>query len=49
MGVRGWGCAINRGQKVRKHTNAYLFLAAKEAGFISGIVLRVDGAFVVGT
>jgi len=29
--------------------NAYLFLASDEASFISGAVLRVDGAFVVGT
>lgn len=29
--------------------NAYLFLASDEAGFISGITLRVDGGIVVGT
>ena len=29
--------------------NAYLFLASDEASFVSGTVLRVDGAFVVGT
>lgn len=29
--------------------NAYLFLASEEASFISGVVLRVDGAIVVGT
>lgn len=29
--------------------NAYLFLASDEARFISGITLRVDGGFVVGT
>ncbi|MEJ2510373.1 MAG: beta-ketoacyl-ACP reductase [Anaerolineales bacterium] len=29
--------------------NAYLFLASEEASFISGAVLRVDGAIVVGT
>jgi len=29
--------------------NAYLFLASDEASFISGTVLRVDGAIVVGT
>jgi 3-oxoacyl-[acyl-carrier protein] reductase len=29
--------------------NAYLFLASEEASFISGTVLRVDGAIVVGT
>lgn len=29
--------------------NAYLFLASDEASFISGAVLRVDGALVVGT
>ena len=29
--------------------NAYLFLASDEASFISGAVLRVDGAIVVGT
>jgi 3-oxoacyl-[acyl-carrier protein] reductase len=29
--------------------NAYLFLASDEAAFVSGAVLRVDGAMVVGT
>jgi 3-oxoacyl-[acyl-carrier protein] reductase len=29
--------------------DAYLFLASDEASFISGAVLRVDGAIVVGT
>jgi 3-oxoacyl-[acyl-carrier protein] reductase len=29
--------------------NAYLFLASDEASFVSGAVLRVDGAMVVGT
>ena len=29
--------------------NAYLFLASDEASFVSGAVLRVDGALVVGT
>ena len=29
--------------------NAYLFLASDEASFVSGTVLRVDGAMVVGT
>jgi 3-oxoacyl-[acyl-carrier protein] reductase len=29
--------------------NAYLFLASDEAGFISAVVLRVDGGIVIGT
>jgi 3-oxoacyl-[acyl-carrier protein] reductase len=33
----------------RDVANAYLFLASEEASFISGAVLRVDGAIVVGT
>jgi 3-oxoacyl-[acyl-carrier protein] reductase len=33
----------------RDIADAYLFLASDEASFISGAVLRVDGAIVVGT
>jgi 3-oxoacyl-[acyl-carrier protein] reductase len=33
----------------RDIANAYLFLSSEEASFISGAVLRVDGAIVVGT
>jgi 3-oxoacyl-[acyl-carrier protein] reductase len=33
----------------RDVANAYLFLASDEASFVSGAVLRVDGAWVVGT
>jgi NAD(P)-dependent dehydrogenase (short-subunit alcohol dehydrogenase family) len=33
----------------REVANAYLFLASDEASFVSGAVVRVDGAFVVGT
>jgi 3-oxoacyl-[acyl-carrier protein] reductase len=33
----------------RDIANAYLFLASDEAAFVSGTVLRVDGAIVVGT
>jgi len=33
----------------REIADAYLFLASDEASFISGAVLRVDGAIVVGT
>ena len=33
----------------RDIADAYLFLASEEASFISGAVLRVDGAIVVGT
>ena len=33
----------------RDIANAYLFLASDEASFVSGAVLRVDGAIVVGT
>ena len=29
--------------------NAYLFLASDEASFISGVVLNVDGALMIGT
>jgi 3-oxoacyl-[acyl-carrier protein] reductase len=33
----------------REIANTYLFLASDEASFVSGAVLRVDGAIVVGT
>ena len=33
----------------RDVANAYLFLASDEASFVSGTVLRVDGAIVIGT
>jgi 3-oxoacyl-[acyl-carrier protein] reductase len=33
----------------RDVANAYLFLASDEASFVSGAVLRVDGAIVIGT
>jgi 3-oxoacyl-[acyl-carrier protein] reductase len=33
----------------RDIADAYLFLASDEASFVSGAVLRVDGAIVVGT
>ena len=40
---------LGRMGKPEDVANAYLFLASEEASFISGVVLRVDGAFVVGT
>jgi 3-oxoacyl-[acyl-carrier protein] reductase len=40
---------IGRMGQPRDVANAYLFLASDEASFISGAVLRVDGAIVVGT
>jgi len=40
---------LGRIGKPEEVANAYLFLASEEASFVSGAVLRVDGAFVVGT
>jgi 3-oxoacyl-[acyl-carrier protein] reductase len=40
---------LGRMGEPRDIANAYLFLASDEASFISGTVLRVDGAIVVGT
>jgi len=40
---------LGRMGQPRDVANAYLFLASDEASFISGAVLRVDGAIVVGT
>ncbi len=40
---------LGRTGQPRDVANAYLFLASDEASFISGAVLRVDGAIVVGT
>ena len=40
---------LGRMGQPRDVANAYLFLASDEASFISGTVLRVDGAIVVGT
>ena len=40
---------LGRMGQPREVANAYLFLASDEASFVSGSVMRVDGAFVVGT
>ena len=40
---------LGRMGQPRDVANAYLFLASDEASFVSGAVLRVDGAIVVGT
>jgi 3-oxoacyl-[acyl-carrier protein] reductase len=40
---------LGRMGQPRDIANAYLFLASDEASFVSGAVLRVDGAIVVGT
>jgi len=40
---------LGRMGQPRDVANAYLFLASDEASFVSGVVLRVDGAIVVGT
>jgi 3-oxoacyl-[acyl-carrier protein] reductase len=40
---------LGRLGKPRDIADAYLFLASDEASFVSGAVLRVDGAIVVGT
>ncbi|MGD9404211.1 MAG: beta-ketoacyl-ACP reductase [Anaerolineae bacterium] len=40
---------LGRLGKPRDVADAYLFLASDEASFVSGAVLRVDGAIVVGT
>jgi len=40
---------LGRMGEPRDIANAYLFLASDEAGFISGVTLRVDGGIVVGT
>jgi len=40
---------LGRMGQPRDVADAYLFLASDEASFISGAVLRVDGAIVVGT
>lgn len=40
---------LGRMGQPREVANAYLFLASDEASFVSGSVMRVDGALVVGT
>lgn len=40
---------LGRMGRPREVANAYLFLASDEASFVSGAVMRVDGALVVGT
>ncbi len=40
---------LGRMGRPREVANVYLFLASDEASFVSGAVMRVDGAFVVGT
>ena len=40
---------VGRMGQPRDVANAYLFLASDEASYISGAVLRVDGAIVIGT
>lgn len=40
---------VGRMGQTRDVANAYLFLASDEASYISGAVLRVDGAIVIGT
>ncbi len=40
---------LGRMGRSREVANVYLFLASDEASFVSGAVMRVDGAFVVGT
>jgi 3-oxoacyl-[acyl-carrier protein] reductase len=40
---------LGRLAQPRDIANAYLFLASDEAGFITGVTLRVDGGIVVGT
>ena len=40
---------ISRMGQPRDVANAYLFLASDEASYVSGAVLRVDGAIVIGT
>jgi 3-oxoacyl-[acyl-carrier protein] reductase len=40
---------LRRAGKAQDVANAYLWLAGEEAGFINGVVLRVDGGIVIGT